>query len=356
MTARTPESQVAFKQQLDIARRRSDESIADLYDWPGSESEGQMFKSMLLFNAVMQRHREDVRVGTYFWDEMQFYTNVIDVLYGWLHRHIELRGDTSDAWKWVLSYSYLMGGVNYVGAEQALCSVFHSIICFSHRETFFYANFSFSGEAVFRLYRQSYPEDRGDGWRTRSHSDFFPQLVTCREEIFADMDYLGMSIDPSLCDYSRKNESRIQELDYLIIGEHNLILEALQTRLTTCRDDAIFNFLFSGIVFGAAVCYVVILQIIRCTCIKCTQMRKTRKWRLKEIETAAAADDKFDCGDHIALNANSNTQMAAFAHQTTTFSTSTFDTFGTTSTLGSTKILRYEDYNCKPPHIKVATV
>lgn len=35
-----------------------------------------------------------------------------------------------------------------------------SFVCFSHRETFYYANFSFAGEAVFRLYR--HPWSRGE--------------------------------------------------------------------------------------------------------------------------------------------------------------------------------------------------
>ena len=40
---------------------------------------------------------------------------------------------------WLLAYFHLMGAVNYLGGEQALCTAFHSVICFGHREIFLYA-------------------------------------------------------------------------------------------------------------------------------------------------------------------------------------------------------------------------
>ena len=93
------------------------------------------------------------QIGIYYQDEIQFYTNLLDIMFSWVMREVAVGGDT-DVWQWLLAYSYLLGSINYLGAEQAMCSVFFSMICFSYRETFAYANYSFSGEAAFRMYRQ----------------------------------------------------------------------------------------------------------------------------------------------------------------------------------------------------------
>ncbi len=271
---------MAAKEDLDISRKKTDQTLQHLDYWPGLDEDGHMYKSRYLFSAVLERHRSLVKVGNYFQDEIQFYTNLLDVLGGWLTREVALFGE-DHIWKWLLSYTYLMGSINYLGAEQALCSVFFSIICFSHRETFYYANYSFSGEAVFRLYRQSYPEERGGGWRIASHQKFFPNLYACREEVFADMDYHGMSIDPSLCDYSRKNETRFHDLDILTLHENQRLNDEVLSILQSNIDHSSFHFFLSGIVLGTVASYVTILHILRCSFIKCVQSRSTVKWEPK---------------------------------------------------------------------------
>ena len=44
-----------------------------------------------------------------------------------------------------------------MGAEQTLCTAYHSVACLSRRETLNYSNYSFAAEALFRLYRQTFP-------------------------------------------------------------------------------------------------------------------------------------------------------------------------------------------------------
>ncbi len=164
----------------------------------------------------------------------------------------------------------------------AVAQMYSKCFGFSHfRETFYYANYTFSGEAVFRLYRQSFPQERGGGWRINSHSMFFPNLFACREEIFADMDYHGMSIDPSLCDYSRKNETRFQDLDILTLHEHQRLKSQILSILQTQVDNASLQFFLSGIMLGVIASYVTLLHILRCSCIKCIQARSTVKWEPK---------------------------------------------------------------------------
>jgi len=50
-----------------------------------------------------------------------------------------------------------MAATNSLGAEQTLCRAFHSVVCFNRAETLAYANFSFTGETLYRLYRLSIP-------------------------------------------------------------------------------------------------------------------------------------------------------------------------------------------------------
>ena len=326
VTARNFESQVAAKEDLDYARKITDDSLDKILSWPGIAEDGQLFRSPHLFAAVLDNHRTNVKVGNYFWDELQFYTNIIDVIFGWLSRELGIFGE-SDVWKWFLAYSYLMGSVNYLGAEQSLCSAFYSIICFSHRETFYYANFSFSGEAAFRLYRQSYPDYREGIWRITPHEQFFPELHACREEIFADMDYHGMSMDPSLCDYARKNETRFHDLDLLTADENDQVIGAINSLLERDNHKALFDLMLSALVFTVVFCYVAVTHLCRCVCIKCQQARRARKWRQRKQVELMAEEDKM-LQDHLALQ------------QTST-------------------MIKYDDLNCKSPnsiHVKVATV
>ena len=206
--------------------------------------------------------------------QVQFYADVMDVIIGWLDRSIGRTWTSSHTAFQPLvaattelfiaatdtrlagllqAYGYLIAAVSYVGAEQALCSVFHSFVCFSHRETFYYANYSFAGEAVFRLYRHSYPLDAGaqprpPGWRTDEHRVFFPELSDCRREIVADLDYIGMSTDPSLCSASRKNETRFYELDQLTVDEVQRLVGDVRRRLDAGVGAARLRYVISGVV------------------------------------------------------------------------------------------------------------
>ena len=94
------------------------------------------------------------------------------------------------------------------------------------------------------------------------------------------MDYHGMSIDPSLCDYSRKNETRFHDLEYLT-EEHVKVTTEVLRILQTQVDNASFEFFLSGIILGVIASYVTILHILRCSFIKCVQSRSTLKWEPK---------------------------------------------------------------------------
>lgn len=284
VAARSVESQQSIRASLDEVRRNTNRSLAALTVWPSGSSSGQhseshMFRSPHLFIAILNNHRESIRPGiSYFWDEVQFYSDIIDTMLGWLSREIGACSRNGHLFGLLHSYSYLMGAVAYLGAEQALCAVFHSVICFSHRETFYYANYSFSGEAIFRLYRQSYTGSRRpDGWRTASHRSFFPELYGCRQEVLTDLDYIGMSPDPSLCNHARKNETRFHEAQFLSDQEVGLLVDELEESFVSLTGESHLEVLLSTIALASSVSYVVLVHLFRCVFIRYSSVRLRRE-------------------------------------------------------------------------------
>ena len=285
------------KEQLDMAIARTDRSINNLHIWPGTNDSPEMFRARYMFQAILDQHRSTIKIGMYFWDEIQYYTNIIDTLFGWVTRDVDLKNDSS-LWRWLMAYSYLLGSINHLGTEQALCSVFFSIICFSHKETFYYANASFSGEAAFRMYRQAFPTERETpAWRTKDHAQFFPDLASCRREIYADMDYQGISIDPSVCDYSRKNETKFSDLSILTITEFEGIRGSILNHLSLSENkDSMFLIISTGLL-GILGGYFIFVHLLRCACIRCSHMRKRTKRKTRDSTdgvTWQSRDDFFD--------------------------------------------------------------
>ena len=177
-----------------------------------------------------------------------------------------------------------MASINYLGAEQALCGVFHSVVCFSpfsHRDTFRYANYSFSGEAAFRLYRQTYPEPRQAGWRVDAHNNFFPQLSACRNEIIADLGYVPISVDSSSCDFVHKNETRVHETALLSVDEERRLRGMLDAAMKTDADSAVRSFLVSVALFAVVVVYYATSFVSRCVLVRAT--RKRRRWKATDV-------------------------------------------------------------------------
>ena len=181
-----------------------------------------------------------------------------------------------------------MASINYLGAEQALCGVFHSVVCFSHRDTFRYANYSFSGEAAFRLYRQTYPEPRQPGWRVDAHHNFFPQLSSCRNEIIADMRYVRISVDPSSCEFVHKNETLVHETALLTVDEQRRLHGMLEAAMKTDADSAVRSFLVSVALFAVVVVYYATSLVSRCVLVRAT--RKRRRWKATDV---LADEDKI---------------------------------------------------------------
>jgi len=74
VTARTSETQQAAKTDLEEAQRNTDRSVSELAVWPAPAQPDHvptMFRSRHMFAAILAGHRSSVRVGAYFWDEVQ---------------------------------------------------------------------------------------------------------------------------------------------------------------------------------------------------------------------------------------------------------------------------------------------
>ena len=99
------------------------------------------------------------------------------------------------------------------------------------------------------------------------------------------MDYHGMSMDPSLCDYSRKNETRFHDAELLTVDENQRVLVSVHRIMQRDVDRAVFELVISGVIFTSIVCYAILAHLCRCVCIKCQQVRRARHWRRhKQIE------------------------------------------------------------------------
>jgi len=77
VTARTSGSQHAANISLNVARKNTDKSLAALVVWPPADTEAfafthvpAMYRSRHMFAAILSGHRDSVRVGAYFWDEV----------------------------------------------------------------------------------------------------------------------------------------------------------------------------------------------------------------------------------------------------------------------------------------------
>jgi len=93
--ARTVDVQIQLRSDLRRSSATTDQSLADLPVWPSSAADDgtpAMLRSRGLLGAVLERRRE-VFVETgggsgRFWDAMGFYTDVMDVVIGWLYRAV----------------------------------------------------------------------------------------------------------------------------------------------------------------------------------------------------------------------------------------------------------------------------
>lgn len=223
----------------------------------------------LLLAAMLKRHRSDFKVGQNFIDDMQFYTDVIEMAVDWLNTDCTSCVGVSDSSsQWMTIYGHFLNSVNFLTGEQSLCNAFSSLVCFSNRERLFYVNFTFSGEATFRLYRRSYPAGHvilTDRWwgRNSDHTSLFPTLAQCRRDVVEDLNYYSLSSDQDqreICDLSRRNETRSHEVSDLLQTEMDTIATLATINLQQEVSVASRRYVAIACLLAISVCYCLVIS------------------------------------------------------------------------------------------------
>lgn len=297
-------TKILIYQQTDIL-------LSNLFNiWPYffHQKNSTIYRSANFFNAILLRHRASVKPGLYFWDEIQFYADIIENFLLWLnyeideclnsfhgtgHHYIVFFSHTPSSslmTSALKSFSYLVNSLAYLGAEQSLCICFHSLICFSHKETFYYANLTFSAEVMFRTYIQSlklFTEHKNDEIKNREYNILFPELSYCRQEILSGMDSVGVPIGPSVCNQSRRNETNIVEVNQLATKEltffENLLYNILSNRVETTE----FSFIISTLIFTFFSAYIIIMNLFRLIYFKTKKPKNKRKKKQLRFDSSS---------------------------------------------------------------------
>ncbi|XP_033764357.1 uncharacterized protein LOC117345393 [Pecten maximus] len=105
----------------------TDKAIYALNDWPSNlDNENRMeFESQDKLQEYLSRHRQLLSKNRYnINNELEFYTNIIDVVIVWLYKSIT-QGKFAVVWKTLVAYLKLTSGKQDIGIERALGTLFY---------------------------------------------------------------------------------------------------------------------------------------------------------------------------------------------------------------------------------------
>ena len=298
-TARDKTSQTDAMFQLTTAHVQTNSTVSDLLTaWPGVEADGFMFKTKVHFLAVLQSQRELLQRGANLQDQLTFYTDVIHVLCHWFVRHSRQWSETS-LFPYLATYGYLLHSINYLGGQQALCSAYYSVICFSHKQTFLFANYSFSGEAFYKEYASNYAAllNGAASQPSKQYDTVFPNLAECHRELVSDINYPGMAMDTSSCDFSRRNETRFRDLDLLVSDENEHLAALITSQLTEQQHSVTQSYVLALSLCAGVLTYFILIHLVRCVYIKGKQLRHKSSWLQDE-----KLDDETMTMTHVKLS------------------------------------------------------
>lgn len=264
-------------------------------------------------------HRGSIQADTYFWDEIQYYTDIIDAFHRWLTRDLTLIAGPDEAdlqlWRWIEVHHQLLTALNYLGAEQALCGVYKAVVCFSHLETFFYANFSFSGEAAFKFFIENHPLKEGQkGWQ---HHELFPHLTICRQEIFADTEFIGIEVEPNPCDAEIKNITLIDEVGKFAKQELPVIGDYFWLITSHSVEGAANGVRAFSLILALVAIYIIMCLIAKAAFARFMEWKsKKEQFKLREdsLETNVADDHEEGLMNPLQRSENSDSQQPLFCN------------------------------------------
>ncbi|ELU05108.1 hypothetical protein CAPTEDRAFT_216161 [Capitella teleta] len=240
------------------SRLLTDESLASMTSWPATSGDPYILQSWHLFKAVLRTQRSRIQRSSYFWDEIPFYTDVIETLHLWLSREPSLALAGPELWRWAVSLAQLMSCLNFLGVQESLCGVYRSIVCFSHRETFIFANYSFSGEAAFEIYNQNYPA-------SNDHLSFaaFSGLSNCRQSVFAGLEYGSTADNDIPCEVASTNITTSHEVERFVRLESIVIDEQMRSLVKSTLNAHDDHLSHCALVLTAVIVYIITVLFIR---------------------------------------------------------------------------------------------
>lgn len=285
-TARQPSDRQLLEQLWNDLTAARDDVTAALNLLPPSHR-----SRSLVLSAILKRHRAETRIGQNFIDDIQFYTNVIESTIDWLK--------TDSDGQWMTIYGHLLNSANFLTGEQSLCNAFNSLVCFSHRERLFYVNYTFTGEATFRLYRRAYNSadniDVGVLEKTLSdHAAIFPALARCRRDVVQDINYYSVSPEHhTICDQSRRNASRVREVNDLLVQEMDIMIKRAVEQTKIGVSTAYTRYVIISWLLAIVACYGLAVVSLNVGSLICHSIRQNR--RRKELEFQALCVDDSCC-------------------------------------------------------------
>jgi len=127
------------------------------------------------------------------------------------------------------------------------------------------------------------------------HELFFPALASCRRDIFSDVEHTGIAIDPSLCDYVRKNETLYRESQLISVDELDRLIDGVASSLAAERGYVHTRVLALSLVLGSLVVYVLVVNCVCWIGVCCTQ-RGRRRSKNREREGGARGRQQEEDG------------------------------------------------------------
>nr|XP_006825617.1 PREDICTED: uncharacterized protein LOC102809714 [Saccoglossus kowalevskii] len=130
-------------------------AIDDITIWPGSQKDGDVFATKETFREFLANHRSQVEPGTYFKLEIDFYTDLIQIIINWVTSSIHMNAQW-DLLQSVIAYDAFLRSKDAIGVERALGGTYFGKGGFTQEEYRFFCEVSSSASTLLSLSMQHY--------------------------------------------------------------------------------------------------------------------------------------------------------------------------------------------------------
>ncbi|GFO08230.1 hypothetical protein PoB_003473500 [Plakobranchus ocellatus] len=103
----------------------TDRAVQELSDWPVNDDFSNIFQSKKAFKKYLQDHRNQLDPNNYdIYVEMDFYNSLIGRFVEWMYGAIK-ESNQASIWKILVAYQKIVTGMEHVGIERSLGTVFY---------------------------------------------------------------------------------------------------------------------------------------------------------------------------------------------------------------------------------------